>query len=81
MEFLRAFLRLYLGGNQWWLVVSQNIICFFTLGQIQQIFSLKAQQQQRIPETPARKMESLYDLQCKINACFSTDLDAYIDRT
>ena len=80
MEFLRAFLRLYLGGNQWWLVVSQNIICFFTLGQIQQIFSLKAQQQQRIPETPARKMESLYDLQCKINACFSTDLDAEIDR-
>ena len=33
-----------------------------------------------IPETPARKMESLYDLQCKINACFSTDLDAEIDR-
>ena len=33
-----------------------------------------------IPETPARKMESLYDLQCKINVCFSTDLDAEIDR-
>ena len=25
-------------------------------------------------------MESLYDLQCKINVCFSTDLDAEIDR-
>ena len=33
-----------------------------------------------ILETPARKVESLYDLQCKINACFSTDLDAEIDR-
>ena len=46
MEFLRTFLRLYLAGNQWWLVVSQNIMCFLTLGLIQQIFSLKAQQQQ-----------------------------------
>ena len=26
-------------------------------------------------------MESLYDLQYKINACFSTDLDAEIDRS
>ena len=46
MEFLHTFFRLYLEGNQWWLVVSQNIICFLTLGLIQQIFSLKAQQQQ-----------------------------------
>ena len=81
MEFLRTFLRLYLAGNQWWLVVSQNIICFFTLGQIQQIFSLKAQQQRWFQKPgPARKMKSLYDLQCKINVCFSTDLDAEIDR-